>query len=78
MPTKALLGGAEVVIAESGVMAYLNWQVRREARGTPVEPWEWAILVFALVLLGVAAAAIAVAAVFIAGALTKFVEGLAT
>lgn len=76
LPIKAILGGAEVVIAATGVMAYVNWQVRREAKGTPVEPWEWAILVFALVLLGIAAAGIAIAAIFVASALTKLAEGL--
>ena len=71
LPVKAVLSAGEVIIAALGVTAYVNWQVRREASHQPVEAWEWAILIGCLLLLGAAAAAIAIAAVFIATALTE-------
>jgi hypothetical protein len=76
LPVKAVLGAGEVVIAALGVSAYVNWQVRREAAGTPVEAWEWAILGGALIMLGLAAAGLALATVFIATALSELAKGL--
>lgn len=76
LPVKAVLGAGQVVIAAMGVSAYVNWQVQREANGAPVEAWEWAILGGALIMLGLAAAGLALAAVFIATALAELAKGL--
>lgn len=76
LPIKAALGAGEVVIAALGVSAYVNWQVQREAAGRPVEAWEWAVLGGALIMLGLAAAGLALATVLIATALAELAQGL--
>ena len=76
LPAKALIGAAEVALAAWAVTAYVHWQLRREARGQPVEGWEWAVLIAAVA--GLVAAVVTLALVFaaLATALDALLEGL--
>jgi hypothetical protein len=59
---KALLSGAQVVVAGAFARRYLGWQLEREGRGTPVAVWEVGLLgAWLSVMLGLVAGLVALA-----------------